>query len=131
MNSGLIIIGLVVILAVALLAFVKYKLSHRGLSAGKAARIQGMIDRVSQMPSPALQIMEYDKVLDHLLSELGFFGSVGEKLKKAGPRFSNIDAIWNVHKLRNTIAHQHGATGSQQDADYFRRVLTAALQRVS
>lgn len=50
-------------------------------------------------------ILDADKLLDYALSKLGFEGSLGEKLKRAGSRFSNINSVWNAHKLRNRIAH--------------------------
>ena len=31
---------------------------------------------------------------------------MGDRLKKAGGRFTNIDAVWRAHKLRNAIAHE-------------------------
>jgi len=34
---------------------------------------------------------------------------MGERLKKIGKdRFSQLNAVWYAHKLRNQIAHEHG-----------------------
>lgn len=51
-------------------------------------------------------IMDSDKLLDYALNRHGFEGSLGEKLKLAGPRFSDLDGTWSAHKLRNRIAHE-------------------------
>ncbi len=52
-------------------------------------------------------VIEGDKLLDRALNEIGVPGkTMGEKLKKAGDKFSNIDAVWHAHKLRNTVAHE-------------------------
>ena len=51
-------------------------------------------------------IMDADKLLDYALAKRGFEGTLGEKLKKAGPRFSDLNGIWTAHKLRNQIAHE-------------------------
>lgn len=51
-------------------------------------------------------VLDADKLLDYALSKKGFVGSVGEKMKKAGPRFSNLNGIWGAHKLRNRVAHE-------------------------
>ena len=44
--------------------------------------------------------------MDYALKKHGFEGSLGEKLKKAGPRFNDLNAVWSAHKLRNRIAHE-------------------------
>ena len=56
----------------------------------------------------AQKIMEYDKVLDRILWELGYQGSLGEKMKKYGKHFKNENAIWEAHKRRNKWAHEVG-----------------------
>lgn len=53
-----------------------------------------------------IALLEADKLLDLALKKKGYGGSMGEKLKKAGYLFSDIDAIWRAHKLRNRIAHE-------------------------
>ena len=70
---------------------------------------------------------EADKVLDLALNELGFKGTVADKLKKAGPRFSDINAVWRVHKLRNTLAHETGARVSENEATNAMRVFEKAI----
>lgn len=53
-------------------------------------------------------ILDADKLLDYALSKHGFDGNLGEKLKKAGARFSDLNGIWSAHKLRNSVAHELG-----------------------
>lgn len=54
-------------------------------------------------------INEADKLLDHVLKQLGYGGErMGERLKQAGPRFSDQNAVWRAHKLRNALAHEIG-----------------------
>lgn len=55
---------------------------------------------------PKQAVLDADKLLDYALSKKGFAGSVGEKLKAAGPRFSDLDGVWRAHKLRNHVAHE-------------------------
>lgn len=55
----------------------------------------------------ALTVINCDKLLDKALIEMGIPGkTMGDRLKKAGNKFSNIDAVWRAHKLRNMIAHE-------------------------
>ncbi len=60
---------------------------------------------------PKQGILDADKLLDYALDRKGFVGTLGEKLKKAGPRFSNLNDVWNAHKLRNKVAHEFGEIG--------------------
>ena len=55
-----------------------------------------------------LAIIEADSMLDALLSQLGFKGnSLGEKLKSADrDTFHSLTSAWEVHTLRNKIAHE-------------------------
>lgn len=55
-----------------------------------------------------LAVIEADNMLDALLSQLGFKGaSLGEKLKGATQEtFPNLTIAWEVHTIRNKIAHE-------------------------
>lgn len=56
-------------------------------------------------------IIEADKLLDKALAEMGVPGkTMGERLKKSGNYFSQLNAVWHAHKVRNQIAHEHGFT---------------------
>lgn len=66
---------------------------------------------------PSLRVLEAEKVLDGLLKELGYDGGFGEKLKRAGPRLRNEDAVWKAHKLRNRIAHEPGVRVTEAEAE--------------
>ena len=60
--------------------------------------------------SPAtfeVAIINADKLLDRALHEMGTPGkTMGDRLKKASGRFTDINAVWRAHKLRNMIAHE-------------------------
>lgn len=52
-------------------------------------------------------IIEADKLLDKAMVEMGVYGkTMGDRLKKSGSHFSNLNAVWRAHKLRNAIAHE-------------------------
>jgi hypothetical protein len=52
-------------------------------------------------------VSEADKLLDYALKQTGARGeTMGERLKNSGSRFSDLDAIWQAHKLRNALAHE-------------------------
>ena len=52
-------------------------------------------------------IIDCDKLLDKALVEMGIAGkTMGDRLKKCDGRFTNLNAVWRAHKLRNAIAHE-------------------------
>jgi len=55
-----------------------------------------------------LAIIEADSMLDELLDQLGFHGeSLGDKLKMANQEnFPQLTIAWEVHTVRNKIAHE-------------------------
>jgi hypothetical protein len=55
-----------------------------------------------------LAIIEADSMLEELLDQLGFKGeTLGDKLKSANQdNFPNLTAAWEVHTIRNRIAHE-------------------------
>lgn len=58
-----------------------------------------------------LAILEADAMLDNLLDQLGFVGeNMSDKLKSADPaKFRSLVTAWEVHTIRNRIAHEGGA----------------------
>lgn len=55
-----------------------------------------------------LAVIEADSMLEELMSQLGFIGeTLGEKLKSANQgNFRNLTTAWEVHTIRNRIAHE-------------------------
>ncbi|MDO4612153.1 MAG: hypothetical protein Q4B29_01695 [Candidatus Saccharibacteria bacterium] len=52
-------------------------------------------------------VINADKLLDRAMIEMGIPGkTMGDRLKRAGDKFSNIDQVWRAHKLRNALAHE-------------------------
>ncbi len=123
---------LIVILVLGFFFFLIWKTSRgRTLSAGSVSRIQSMLQKTNQLSDPTMRILDYDKILDQLLYELGYQGNTADKLKKGGARFSNVQTLWTYHKLRNTLAHEHGAAANAREADGFRDAISKAFSQVS
>ncbi|TXI90652.1 MAG: hypothetical protein E6Q36_01050 [Chryseobacterium sp.] len=52
-------------------------------------------------------LIEADKLLDYCMIGKGFAGeTMGDRLKSGGSQFSNLNAVWAAHKLRNQLAHE-------------------------
>lgn len=76
---------------------------------------------------PKNALMEADKVLDFVLKKKGYTGQLGDKLKAAQGVFSNIDHVWEAHKLRNRAVHEMGFNLGVEEAKralgYFKKAL--------
>ena len=52
-------------------------------------------------------VIDGDKLLDKAMMEMGVPGkTMGDRLKRSGSRFSDVNAVWRAHKLRNVLAHE-------------------------
>ncbi len=112
-----------------LAAIVLYWMTLR-LRMAKHARvaISKAWDHALAQTNQTLKIVEADKVLDEALRLLGFAGTLGEKLKKAGPRFRDLDAVWKAHKLRNALVHKLHKTPSEAEVSSAMRAFESGLQ---
>ena len=70
-----------------------------------------------QESSYHLVILNADKLLDQALRQRGFKGqTMGERMKSAKDTWTNANAIWTAHKIRNQIAHEPDVKVSYEDA---------------
>ena len=52
-------------------------------------------------------VINADKLLDKAMIEMGVSGkTMGDRLKKIGDKFTDMNAVWRAHKLRNALAHE-------------------------
>lgn len=65
-----------------------------------------------------LAILEADKLLDELVTKLGYPGeNLGERLRAVEPAdFKTLQQAWEAHKVRNRLAHEHGFKLSHREA---------------
>lgn len=80
------------------------------LTPGKVRRKWQLVKkrlRTREESNYKIAVIEADKILDNLLERAGYPGkSLGDRLKRLTPaQFSNLDALWQAHKLRNNIVH--------------------------
>ena len=87
------------------------------------------VQRVADTNNPdslQMAIIKADKLLDRAMREYGVSGTtMGERLKARHGLWTNEDAVWSAHKLRNQIAHE---TNVKLTAQSFRRAMTSFEQ---
>lgn len=82
--------------------------------------------RADDAASYQLTVLNADKLLDKALRERRVDGkTMGERMKRMQSSWSNANAIWSAHKLRNQIAHESNV---KIDYDAARRALAAFKQ---
>lgn len=102
---AVLIVGAFVFLAISLTG----RRGHRFNTAEYQAKFLEIENRLSKdnPDSFVVAVIKCDKLLDRAMIEGGMPGkSMGDRLKRAGDKFSNLNAVWRVHKLRNAIAHE-------------------------
>jgi hypothetical protein len=120
----IVMIGIVIIaIGLMLLALTRRK----KLSAAQSVRLWTLWSTAQGHTDLHRQILDADTVIAELLGALGYTGSMGDKLKSAGKRLPNENALWRAHKLRNRIAHEPGLRVSQAEAAEAMRAFRTTL----
>lgn len=111
--DGGVVAFILAILIVAVLVFVMILLTgKRNYTFNKEAYQARFLEIENKLKqeNPAsyvVTVINGDKLLDKAMSEMGIAGkTMGDRLKKCGDKFSNLNAVWQAHKLRNAIAHE-------------------------
>ncbi|MBQ3430260.1 hypothetical protein IJG21_02430 [Candidatus Saccharibacteria bacterium] len=108
MLISLLIVGALVFVAVLLTNHHNYSFDKMEYQTD-LLRIENSLTRENPA-SFNMSVVEADKLLDKALCEMGTQGkTMGERLKRVGKeKFSSLNSVWYVHKLRNQIAHEPG-----------------------
>lgn len=112
---AILITAVLVFVAILLTGKRKYIFNKEAYQA-KFLAIENKLNKNNPATFP-VAIIEGDKLLDKAMNEMGLPGkTMGDKLKKSGGRFSNLNGVWRAHKLRNAIAHETGFEVSYKQA---------------
>ncbi len=101
----------------ALIEWALFLLVRKSLRTGARLAVQAAWAKVHRHEHGTLKVVEADKILDEALRLLGYKGTLGEKLKQAGARFKDLDAVWKAHKLRNTLVHKLDALPRDKEVE--------------
>ncbi len=133
--DGGVVTFIIAILIVAVLVFVAILLTgkrgyHFNVEAYQSKFLS--IENKLKPDNPAsfmTSIIEGDKLLDKAMIEMGIPGkTMGDRLKRADGRFTNLNAVWRAHKLRNAIAHESDIEVSFKQASNALAIYKQALK---
>ena len=103
------IVGIMVFVAISITSKKRYSFDKEEYQAAWL-HIENSVEKDNKA-SYQTAIIEADKLLNKALSEMGAPGkTMGERLKRSANSFSQLNAVWHAHKVRNQIAHEHGFT---------------------
>lgn len=126
---AIIVIGVFVYVAIAITSNKRHAFNVEEYQASWLA-INNGIEKDSR-DSANMAIVKADKLLDKALIELGIPGkTMGERMKKIGSRFSQENAVWAAHKIRNRIAHENDFSISYDNAKKALVVYKQALKDI-
>lgn len=121
---GILVVGILLIVVISIT-----KKSPAGLDIEKyRSRWLAIEQQLKREDSHSFQIvvLNADKLLDQALRDRGIKGeTMGERMKSLRDSWSNANAVWGAHKLRNQIAHEPDVVVSYDEA---RRALAAFKQ---
>lgn len=79
-----------------------------------------------------IAVVEADKFMDDLIKQIGFKGrDMGERLKQVNPsQISNINEIWQAHKIRNNLVHDPNFKITYGDAEFVVKTYEKTLKEL-
>ena len=135
--DGGVVAFILAVLIVAVLVFVAILLTgKRGYTFDRQAyqaKFLSIENRLNQKNAATymVTVISADKLLDKAMMEMGVPGkTMGERLKKCGDRFSNLNAVWRAHKLRNALAHESDMEISYKQAYNALQIYKQALKDI-
>lgn len=77
-----------------------------------------------------LALIEADKIFDDLLKRMGYKGKdQAERMQQVTPlQFSNINELWQAHKIRNRLVHEPDFHINQDEAIFFLKAYEKAFR---
>ena len=126
--GSILVVGILVFVAIILTGKRKYTFNKLEYQTDFLA-IENSLTKENPQSSN-MSVVEGDKLLDKALLEMGLSGrTMGERLKKCGKeKFSQTNAVWNAHKLRNQIAHEPGFKLEYHQAKHALAIYKQALR---
>ena len=122
------IIGIFLAVDLLLVVYILYRRSVKKFSQSDLGFFAAEWGKIRQQGDGKHALMDADKLLNVVLKKKGYAGGVGEQLKKAGKLFTNVNDVWDAHKLRNRIAHELGIHLNHADRDRALRSFEKALK---
>lgn len=124
MNTFIIIFILIIFFWIFLIF--KFTKKYK-VSSSKIKFFNTHLKRIIANGSSKEQIIDIDKLFHKILLEAGYKGTFWEILKSEPSEISNLQNIWELHKLRNKLVHDFDLLSEKvlknKALDYKREIL--------
>lgn len=126
MNLWLLLAGVLVL--VVLIVFLKF---WRPKGKDYSADWQRIAKLAAESKTASLAVIEADKLLDRVLRDGRWRGeTMADRLDSASGVFKDYKAIRRVHRLRNRLVHETGASSSCRQAEGALKVYRRGLKNL-
>ncbi len=99
------IIIFIIILLIWIFILFKYTKKYK-VSKQKIIFFNGQLKKIIGSNSYKEQLIDIDKLYHKILLEAGYKWSFWEILKQKPSQITDLDKIWELHKLRNKLVHE-------------------------
>ncbi len=125
---AIVVVGVLVLLAISMTKKKRHEFDRENYQID-LMRIEKSLQQGNEA-TYAMAIIEGDKLLDKALCEMGIQGrTMGDRLKRVGKeKFTQLNAVWHAHKLRNQIAHESDFHPEYRQAEHALATYRQALK---
>ena len=120
----------VIFMIYAITVVMKYSRKKK-LSPEKLKHFQTLLKRILRGISSKEKIVDMDKLYHKILIALWYDGTFWEILKMEPNEISNINTVWEIHKIRNKLVHDfdnHDEKYLAKKVQEYRKELERLLQ---
>lgn len=111
-----------------------YLKTKKRLSEAEKKHFWNILKNISLKNSYKEQILDYDTLYHKILLKLWYEGSFGEILKQEPRVIWDVQHVWNLHKLRNKLAHEFDILDEktlENNARAFQKAIISLLKNIS
>ena len=83
-----------------------FRSPYKKISTEKRSYFKKIFDDITTTSDYKMKLIEYDSLLNTILTERNIQGTLAEQLKQYAPQTPYEDDIWKAHKLRNKVVHE-------------------------
>jgi hypothetical protein len=112
--------------------FLKRLFWGRSISLSEAKYFSQYLAKTQKL-SAREQIIECDKLYHKILQTLGYSGNFGDILKRNPKEIPDIQEVWTLHKLRNTLVHELSTSEQnlEKQALKYKKTVEIFLQKIT
>jgi len=134
MNVTYIILAIVIaIIILWIFLIIKFTKKSGKLTSDQKKGILKKYNYISVNSDSKHKIIDFDKLYHKILQEIGYKWSFWEILKQNPIEISDINKIWELHKLRNKLVHDFDLLNDwvlRKKSDEYNKIILKLMQKL-